>query len=407
MTAAGVELPLTGTTVLEFSQAVLGPAAGLVLADLGAEVIRVEPAPDGDPTRRLRGFGMGYYPFFNRNKKSVVLDVKDPRGREVVERLLAGADVLIENFAPGTMDHLRLGYGELSRRYPALVYCSLKGFLPGPYEQRTALDEVVQIMSGLAYMTGPEGRPLRAGASVVDIMTGVYGALGVLLALRERDGTGRGTLVQSALFETAAFIMGHHMAYAAASGEPVPPMPERVSAWAVYQQFRCGDGAIVFIGVTSDKQWQRFCDAFERPDLGADARLRTNNARITERDWLLPELTRMVGAMPLADVVARCERARLPFSPLARPEDLFDDPQLQEGGSLLQTVFPDGRQARLPALPLAVGGGRWGKRADPPGLGEHTAQVLGRLGYAEAELWALAEAGVITMAAGGRERRTT
>ncbi|MEJ2288498.1 MAG: CaiB/BaiF CoA-transferase family protein, partial [Deinococcales bacterium] len=254
MTGADASLPLTGVTVLEFSQAVLGPAAGLVLADLGAEVVRIEPAPDGDPTRRLRGFGMGYYPFFNRNKKSVVLDVKDPRGYEAVERLVGRADVLIENFAPGTMDRLRLGYDELSERFPRLVYCSLKGFLPGPYERRTALDEVVQIMSGLAYMTGPQGRPLRAGASVVDIMTGVYGAMGAILALRERDRTGRGTLVRSALFETAAFIMGHHMAYAVASGEPVPPMPERVSAWAVYQQFTTADGAIVFIGVTSDKQ---------------------------------------------------------------------------------------------------------------------------------------------------------
>ena len=361
MTGTPSPLPLAGITVLEFSQAVLGPAAGLVLADMGAEVVRIEPAPHGDPTRKLRGFGMGYYPFFNRNKKSVVLDVKDPRGYEVVERLLADTDVLIENFAPGTMDRLKLGYRDLSERYPTLVYCSLKGFLPGPYERRTALDEVVQIMSGLAYMTGPEGRPLRAGASVVDIMTGLYGAMGVILALRERDRTGSGTLVESALFETAAFIMGHHMAYAAASGEPVPPMPERVSAWAVYQQFTTTEGAIVFIGVTSDKQWARFCEAFERPDLGADERLRTNNDRIAQRDWLLPDLARMVGAMPLAEVVDRCERAGLPFSPLARPEDLFDDPQLEQGGSLLETVFPDGRQARLPALPLILGTRALGK----------------------------------------------
>lgn len=405
MTGSGASLPLSGVTVLEFSQAVLGPAAGLVLADMGAEVVRIEPAPAGDPTRGLRGFGMGYYPFFNRNKKSVVLDVKDPRGYRAVERLLGRADVLIENFAPGTMDRLRLGFDELSERHPGLVYCSLKGFLPGPYERRTALDEVVQIMSGLAYMTGPEGRPLRAGASVVDIMTGVYGAMGVILALRERDRTGRGTLVRSALFETAAFIMGHHMAYAVASGEPVPPMPERVSAWAVYQQFTTADGAIIFIGVTSDKQWARFCRAFERSDLGADARLRSNNDRIAEREWLLPELERMVGAMPLEEVVARCDAAGLPFSPLARPEDLFDDPQLLQGGSLLDTVFPDGRQARLPALPLAFGSGRWGKRGDPPALGQHTAEVLRAVGYADPELQALADAGVIGLADADTKRR--
>jgi len=397
--APGARLPLAGVRVLEFSQAVLGPTAGLVLADLGAEVIRVEPAPKGDPTRTLRGFGMGYYPYFNRNKKSAVLDVKDPRGRAAAERLLEGADALIENFAPGTMDRLGLGFEALHARFPGLVYCSLKGFLPGPYEQRMALDEVVQIMSGLAYMTGPEGRPLRAGASVIDIMTGVYGAMGVLLALRERDLGGQGRLVKSALFETAAFIMGHHMAYALASGAPVPPMPERVSAWAVYNQFHTSDDHIVFIGVTSDKQWARFCEAFERPDLASDERLASNNARIAERDWLLPDLTAMVRALTQEEVVRRCEAARLPFSPLARPEDLFTDPQLTAGGSLLDTTFPDGTHGLLPALPLMFEGGRWGKRSDPPRLGQHTAELLRAAGYDQAEIDALVADGVATVEA--------
>lgn len=389
--------PLAGLRVLEFTQAVLGPTCGLVLADLGAEVVRVEPAPKGDPTRYLRGFGMGYYPYFNRNKKSVVLNVKDPRGLEAAHRLLATADVLVENFAPGTMDRLGLGAEELTARYPRLVYCTLKGFLPGPYAGRTALDEVVQMMSGLAYMTGPRGTPLRAGASIVDVMTGVYGAMAVLLALRERDRTGRGQVVRSALFETAAFIMGHHMAYAVASGEEVPPMPERVSAWAVYHQFRTADDQLVFVGVTSDKQWERFCRELGRDDLLADPRLQTNNDRIAQREWLLPELRRVFAGMTLEEAVSLCERADLPFSPIARPEDLFDDPQLKASGSLLPTRFPGGEEGALPALPFRLGDARWEKRADPPLVGEHTGEVLAAAGYAQEELEAMAAAGVVLL----------
>src|SRR5690606_30702870 len=295
----------------------------------------------------------------------VVLDVKNPRGLAAAERLVARADVVIENFAPGTMDRLGLGAAALTARHERLIYCTLKGFMAGPYENRTALDEVVQYMSGLAYMTGPRGTPLRAGASIVDVMTGVYGAMAVMLALRERDSTGRGQVVRSALFETAAFIMGHHMAYAVASGEEVPPMPERVSAWAVYHQFKTKDDQTVFVGVTSDKQWTRFCQEFDRPDLAADPDLRTNNDRIAARERLLPELRTMFAGLTLAEAVERCERAELPFSPLARPEDLFDDRQLIEGGSLLDTLFPGGQSAGLPALPFALGGRRLGKRLDP------------------------------------------
>ncbi len=397
-TTGPARAPLAGIRVLEFTQAVLGPTCGMVLADLGAEVIRIEPAPAGDPTRRLRGFGMGYYPYFNRNKKSVVLDVKDPRCLEATHRLLATTDVVIENFAPGTMDRLGLGTEELTERYPRLIYCTLKGFLPGPYENRTALDEVVQMMSGLAYMTGPRGTPLRAGASIVDVMTGVYGAMAVILALRERDTTGRGQVVRSALFETAAFIMGHHMAYAVASGEEVPPMPERVSAWAVYRQFRTADDQLIFVGVTSDKQWERFCRELGRNDLLTDRRLKTNNDRIAQREWLLPALRSVFAGMTLDEAVSLCELADLPFSPVARPEDLFDDQQLRAGGSLLETRFPDGKVGSLPTLPFRLGDAAWEKRADPPALGEHTREVLKQAGYSDERLAEMAADGVAVMA---------
>lgn len=372
---------LRGIRVLEFSHAVLGPSCGLVLADLGAEVIRIERTPDGDDTRRLKGFGTGYFPFFNRNKKSITIDIKTDFGREVVAKLVKSADVLIENFGPGTMDRLGFGYEAMSAINPRLIYCTLKGFLPGPYENRLALDEVVQMMSGLAYMTGPVGQPLRAGASVIDVMGGTYAALGVLAALRERDSSGRGQLVKSALFETAAFLMGHHMAYAAITQKPVPPMPARVSAWSIYNTFATSDNDMVFIGVTSDKQWARFCEVFERPDWLADERLATNNGRIEQRAWFLPAIAAMVAQLPKDEVLARCEKADLPFSPIARPEQLFTDPQLIAGGSLLDTVLPDGTHTVLPRLPILLNGEGSTLASNPPAAGEHTRDILASLGY--------------------------
>jgi crotonobetainyl-CoA:carnitine CoA-transferase CaiB-like acyl-CoA transferase len=388
-------LPLSNIRVLEFSHAVLGPAAGLHLAEFGAEVIRIERTPDGDPTRRLPGFGQGYYTMFNRNKKSLVVDLKREKGQAIVHKLLATADILIENFGPGTMERLGLGYEQLHGRFPRLIYCALKGFMPGPYEKRTALDEVVQMMSGLAYMTGRPGDPLRAGASIIDIMTGVYGAMGCLLALQEREKSGRGQLVQSALFETAAFIMGHHMAYAAIAQEPVPPMPARVSAWAIYQQFETADGGRVFVGVTSDQQWLRFCDLFERTDWLADERLQTNNGRIAQRDWFLPEVEALMAGLTQNEIIARCEAANLPFSPIARPEDLFDDPQLNEGGSLQEVVLPDSRYTKIPRLPLRLDARPYDLRCQPPSIGQHTRPLLRQLGYSEAEIDTLETDGIV------------
>ena len=387
-------MPLCELRVLDFGHTVMGPTAGLVLADLGAEVIRVEPVT-GDPTRSLQGFGTGYFPFYNRNKKSVAVDLKAPAGLALAKRLIGTSDVLIENFAPGTMGRLGLGYDDLQAEFPKLVYLSLKGFLPGPYETRPALDEVVQMMSGLAYMTGPPGQPLRAGASVIDVMGGMMGVIGVQAALAERARTGKGQLVTSALFESAMFLMGQHMAYAALSDEPVPPMPARVSAWAIYDQFDTSDGERVFLGITSDRHWARFCDEFCQPDLGADDRLRTNNQRVAERARLLPTIARIIGRLTLAELTVRALAAGLPFAPVARPEQLFDDPHLNSGGRLLPTVLPGDVKTKLPALPLELDGRKSGKHSDPPAPGADTRDILGGLGLTEAEISAALADGVV------------
>lgn len=377
---------LAGIRVLEFTHAVMGPVAGLVLADLGAEVIRVEPAPQGDHTRRLKGFGTGFYTFFNRNKKSFAINLKSNEGQEIISQLLSTADVLIENFGPGTAERLGLGYDDVSANKLDLIYCRLKGFMEGPYIGRTALDEVVQMMSGLAYMTGLPGQPLRVGASIIDIMGGTFGALGIILALRERDQTGQGALIENGLFETAAFIMGQHMAYSAISQEPVPPMAERVSPWAVYQQFETADGNRVFVGITSDKHWQRFCKAFDRQDLYGNESLATNNDRVLARDTLIPDLTDMFASLEMEEIIERCEAAMIPFSPIARPEDLFDDPQLNEGNSLVNVQLPDGRQAKMPRLPLAIDSHRTDLRMEAPVIGQHSRSLLLELGYRDAQI---------------------
>lgn len=387
-------LPLHGLTVLEFTHAVMGPSAGLVLADLGATVVHVEP-PEGDATRRLRGMGTGFFSYFNRNKQSLAVDLKHPDGLALIDRLLSTADVLVENFGPGTMDRLGLGYEVLSARWPRLIYCSLKGFMPGPYEQRHAMDEVVQMMGGLAYMTGPPGMPLRAGTSVVDITGGMFGVLGVLAALHERTTTERGQLVRAALFETTAFLMGQHMAHGALSRQPVPPMPARISPWSVYRTFTPADGDAVFIGLVSDRHWQRFCRAFERPDLAEDPTLTTNNARIEHRDRVLPELERLIGGFSRADVIARCEQADIPFAPIARTEDLFDDPQLNGGAGLLETQLDATTRAKLPRTPLELDGRTLPLRRDPPAIGADSVDIARRAGFDDAVITAWIAAGVL------------
>lgn len=390
------DLPLSGLRVLDFGHTVMGPTAGLILADLGAEVIRIEPV-DGDPTRRLKGFGTGYFPFYNRNKQSVAINLKDLRGIEIVKRLLIDTDVLVENFGPGTMTRLGLDATQICDEFPRLIYLSLKGFLPGPYEERIALDEVVQMMSGLAYMTGPPGQPLRAGSSVVDIMGGAFGVIAVQAALIERARTGKGQLVKSALFESAMFLMGQHLAHAAQSDAPVPPMPARVSAWAIYDQFQTSDNETVFMGITSDNHWHRFCAVFKRPDLADDPSLASNNQRIDARPHLLPVIADIVSGMTLAAVTEKALTAALPFAHVARPEQLWDDPHLNAGGYLLETEMPDGRGAHLPTLPVSMGGRMTGLRTHPPRLGADTAPCLAGLGYSDDDIARLVDDGVIRL----------
>ena len=378
-------LPFADLRVVEFVHMVMGPTCGLVLGDMGAEVIKIEPL-EGDHTRKLTASGAGFFPAYNRNKKSLAVDLKSARGKEIVHRLVAKADVVTENFRPGAMASLGFGYEALSKENPGLVYCSHKGFLRGPYAHRTALDEMAQMMGGLAYMTGPRGRPLRAGASVNDVMGGVFGAVAVMGALYQRKATGRGQYVESALYENNVFLMAQHMMESLATGRPAVPMPERVRAWAVYDTFTTVEGEQVFVGVVTDTQWKVFCEAFDLPQFLADPSLATNPQRVEQRGKTIPVITELFSRMSKADLMARFEALGLPFAPIARPEDLFDDPHLNASGGLAPITLPDGTATKVPILPIEMDGHRLGVRLDLPKVGEHTREVLESIGYDTREI---------------------
>ena len=397
-------LPLAGLRVVEFTHMVMGPTCGMILADLGAEVIKVEPL-GGDSTRHLLGSGAGFFSTFNRNKKSLAVDVKDPQGLEIVLKLIAGADVFSENFKSGTMDKLGLGYAALSQLNPGLVYVSHKGFLPGPYEHRTALDEVVQMMGGLAYMTGPEGRPLRAGTSVNDIMGGMFGAIGAMAALTQRQQTGRGQEVQAALFENNVLLVAQHMMQFAVTGKPAAPMPSRISAWGIYDVFTVKDQEQVFLAAVSDTQWQLMCEEFGFADLRTDERLASNNDRVRARDWMMPQLRERFAAYSAAELSARFEKIGLPYAPITQPQDLFNDPHLLATGGLSPVRVPAdasgaGRaiDTRTALLPLSMDGQRLPVRSAPPCLGQDTRALLQGLGYGQAAIDALIRQGTVKAA---------
>jgi crotonobetainyl-CoA:carnitine CoA-transferase CaiB-like acyl-CoA transferase len=387
--ATHARLPLEGLRVVEFTHMVMGPTCGMVLADMGAEVIKVEPI-DGDRTRSLLGAGAGFFPMFNRNKKSIAIDLHKPEGVEVARRLAASADVVAENFKPGTMGKYGLDYAALSGVNPRCIYVSHKGFLPGPYEHRTALDEVVQMMGGLAYMTGRPGDPLRAGTSVNDIMGGLFGAIGALGALIQRGITGRGQEVQSALFENNVFLVGQHMLQYAITGKAAAPMPERISAWAVYDVFTVMDGEQIFLAAVSDAQWAIFCDALGFDDLKSDPRYASNNARVELRPTLLPELRHRLQSFSARELGEMLERVGLPYAPIRKPEELFDDEHLLATGGLADITLPDGTRAgevsKAALFPFTLGGQRLGVRLNPPKRGEHTDAILASIGFASADI---------------------
>ena len=387
-------LPLEGVKIIEFTHMVMGPTVGVILADLGADVIKVEPI-GGDNTRRLVGSGSGYFPMYNRNKKSITLNLKSEEGLAVAHKLIADTDVMIENFRPGAMDKLGLGYDQLNEINDQLIYCSEKGFLEGPYAHRTALDEVAQMMGGLAYMTGEPGKPSRAGASVIDVMGGMFGVIGILAALKQREKTGKGQSVQSSLYESTVFLMGQHMAQYSVTGKAAAPMPVRVSAWAIYQVFNTKDNEQLFVGVVSDTQWRKFCESFGLDELANNPEYENNTSRVQRKKELVPIVQQVFMNYTKQELMEKLEHTGLPFAPITEPTDLFDDPHLNASGGLLDLNIPGGDTTSLPALPIEMNGKRMGVRHDLPEIGEQTETILIENGFSSEQIEKFKSDGII------------
>ena len=391
--------PLAGLRVVEFSQMVMGPTCGLILADLGADVVKVEP-PKGDRTRYFKGPAAGFFATYCRNKRSVAIDTTSPEGQTVARRLIENSDVLIENFRPGLLKRTGLDYDSVAGFAPHVIYCSLKGYLPGPYENRLALDEVVQMMGGLAYMTGLPDRPMRAGASVNDIMGGMFGVIAIQAALAERQRTGRGRHIQSALYENNVFLMAQAMMCETVTGQPSIPYSVKDSPWPVYDLFDTSDGSKLFVTIVGEEQWQAFCAAFDRVNWLSDPRFATGQDRVDQRGWLIPEIARIFKQWTKADLSAALEKLDLPYAPVNKPGDLFTDRHLNASGGLADIHLTDGRSAKTPLLPVSMDGQRLQNRRDPPQIVQHTRDVLNEIGFSLNDVAELQRSGVIAMMTG-------
>lgn len=369
--------PLAGLRVIELSHMIMGPSCGMFLAFLGADVIKVEP-PGGDKTRELTGMGAGFFPMFNRAKRSICLDLKSEDDRAVLDELLAGADVFVENFKDGTLSKQGLDPETLRARYPDLIIASNKGFLHGPYQGRTAMDEVVQMMTGLAYMTGPTGRPLRIGSSANDIMAGLFGAMAVLGAVLERskgDHVG-GRDIRIGLFENCLLLVGQHMVQYEIEGTEAPPMPERTFSWPVYDIFQTADEKSFFVGAITAGHWAALCEILELTALRDDPALATAMQKIDARERTLPLFTNAIAGWAAADLAAALTARDIPFSPILRPAQMYDDPHVNRPGGLVTTARADGPSYRAPGLPFDVDGAPVVVEATLPAAGADTAEIL-------------------------------
>ncbi|MEM1074591.1 MAG: CoA transferase [Pseudomonadota bacterium] len=380
--------PLQGIRVVEMTHMIMGPSCGQVLAYLGAEVVKVEP-PAGDKTRHLTGMGRGFFPSFNRGKRSITLDLKCEAGKTALGQLLKTADVFVENFRDQSLARMGVAPSKLREKHPELIIASCKGFLHGPYQDRTAMDEVVQMMTGMAYMTGPSGRPLRIGSSANDIMGGVFGALTVLGALMERQQTGQGRALRVGLFENCLMLVMQHMVQFDLDGREPAPMPEREFSWPVYDIFETGDRRQVFVGAVTEGHWQLLCNAIGLEHLLSDTRLQSKMDQIEARHWTIPIFADAIKKWNFPELTEIFETSGLPFSPINRPADMYEDPHVLRPGGLHASQLSGGQAFRAPGLPIEVDGNSPQPTClNVADVGADTEDVLSALGLSPSEVQA-------------------
>ncbi|HSN91534.1 MAG TPA: CaiB/BaiF CoA-transferase family protein [Anaeromyxobacteraceae bacterium] len=405
---------LSHLRVLDLSRVLAGPWATQVLADLGAEVIKVERPGTGDESRAwgppflrdARGEETGESAYFlsaNRGKKSIAVDLSRPEGQAIVRRLAQRADVLVENFKVGALDRLGLGFAALSAANPRLVYCSISGFgQTGPYRDRAGYDFLVQGMGGLMSVTGepdgaPGGGPMKVGVAVADVLTGMYAATAVLAALAWRDRTGRGQRVDLSLLDVQVATLANQAQSALVTGRPPARMGNAHPSIVPYQAFAAMDGHLV-LAVGNDAQFARFCEVAGLPELARDPRFATNAARVRNREDLVARLAPVLSARPAGDWIRALEAAGVPCGPINDLAQVFDDPQVRARGMRVEVPHPLAGAVPLVASPLRLSDTP-PRHGTPPLLGQHTREVLiEALGMDPAEVEALRERGVVGVA---------
>ncbi|WP_109527457.1 CaiB/BaiF CoA transferase family protein [Nocardia aurea] len=388
---------LSGIRIVDFSRILAGPFATQILGDLGAEVIKVE-APGGDDSRAYGGAGGGVRPVFasyNRNKKSVVIDLKSDQGREIAQRLVQSADVLVHNYRVGVAEKLGLGYEDLKANCPRLIYCAITGFGSyGPLRSKAAVDLIAQAYSGLLSFTGEPGRdPVRVPVSISDLTAGIYAALGILGGLLWRERGGQGQKIETSLLESLLSLISVNLTQAMLTGVPPQPMGTQNGMGQPNQVFRAQDG-LVAVAAANDRMWARFCGVLEADELAEDERFAVLASRYAHRDELVEEISLRMKSLTVAECVARCDEAGVVCAPVLSLDQVAVDEQVRTLGAIVR-VQVDGKEIPVVASPLHLSSTAPVVSADPPALGEHTAQILDLLGYDPTQVTEFREAGVI------------